>query len=293
MYVAGLRKNRDRLIDQALAPSTRKVYAKQVEKFREFCKTMGDTVRQGLQGETAELWLTHLRMGGAAYGTVRSHLSAVRQYCLQHHIKSNLDTPRITLILKGIRKEQGQRRTVKNVVTLTQLRRLIKATRKVYGKGFQQRRFSAMMALAFFGFLRPSEYCLSAAGHGLLWKDVKFEKKLQSIKIVMRSYKHSLGERVIRVEATGGSCCPVQLLWKYKNLCVSRGSRPLFGMEARQFYVQLFRLVKAAKIRTHLTPHCLRHGGATWASSRGWSEARIKAHGRWSSNAYKLYVHSS
>ena len=39
-----------------------------------------------------------------------------------------------------------------------------------------------------------------------------------------------------------------------------------------------------------VAPHSLRHGGATWASLRAWSDARIKAHGRWNSEAYKAYV---
>lgn len=290
MYVVGLRKDRDRLIYQALAPSTRKVYAKHVEKFREFCGTLGTTMRQGLRGETVELWLTQLRRRGAAYGTVRSHLAAVRQYCLQYQVKARLDTPRITLILKGIKKEQGQGKTVKNVITLSHLHRLTVAAAKIYGKGFQQRRFSSMASLAFFAFLRPSEYCISAAGHELRWRDVKFERKLRSIRIVMRSYKHSQGEKMIRVGATGGSCCPVKLLWKYKKVCDSRGSRPVFRMETRQFRCQLDRLMEVAKIKTHLTPHCFRHGGATWASNNGWTDARIKAHGRWKSDAYKLYV---
>ena len=34
----------------------------------------------------------------------------------------------------------------------------------------------------------------------------------------------------------------------------------------------------------------LRRGGATWASLQGWSDSRIRAHGRWSSGAFKKYI---
>ena len=70
------------------------------------------------------------------------------------------------------------------------------------------------------------------------------------------------------------------------------GTAPLFDVTLQEFRATLEDVRLAASIRTHLTPHCFRHGGATWAANQGWPDARIKAHGRWKSDAYKRYVHA-
>lgn len=36
--------------------------------------------------------------------------------------------------------------------------------------------------------------------------------------------------------------------------------------------------------------HSLRAGGATYFAARGWSDDRIQALGRWSTDAYRIYI---
>ena len=50
------------------------------------------------------------------------------------------------------------------------------------------------------------------------------------------------------------------------------------------------RVAVVAGLQDNVTPHALRRGGATWASLQGWSDSRIRAHGRWSSGAFKKYI---
>lgn len=292
IIVVELRKDRDELIDKALAPSTRKTYSRMVINFKQFCKDIGSRFREGLKNDSVELWLTSLQRKGMAGGTIKSHLSAIRQYCMQNDIQARLHTPRISLILKGIQNSSNRPREIKNVVTLSHLKRLVKTSKVVLGSGFEQRQFAAMVTLAFYAFLRPSELCVTSSGHALSWRDVRFERRNHSLKIKFSTYKHSRGAVVVKVDAMGGQCCPVRCLRSYKRCCGVKNDKILFDIGLRTFKAHLNSILVAAGIKTRITPHCFRHGGATWASNDGWSDARIKAHGRWRSEAYKLYVRS-
>lgn len=289
LYIADLKKERDRLMNQALAPSTKKAYTKQLFKFKSFCQDIGEELPQAFQNESVELWLAHLKEGGAACSTIRSHLSALRHHCLLHNTPANLNSPRIQLILKGIQREAVTGLPPKRPVTLSHLRRLINASQTVHGEGLEHNRFSAMISLAFYGFLRPSEICTSSAKHELKWTNVKFGTKKHSVRITLVTYKHSQQANSIKIKRTNTKSCPIKWLKRYKNTYKNKGTA-VFPITVRDFQTTLEKMKQKAKIKTHITPHCLRHGGATWASNQGWTDAKIKAHGRWRSNAYTRYV---
>ena len=50
--------------------------------------------------------------------------------------------------------------------------------------------FRAMIGCAFYRFLHPSEYCVTARSHHLRVKDVRFAKDGQSCCFTFRSLKH-------------------------------------------------------------------------------------------------------
>ena len=273
-------------MDNALAPSTRKVYQKSVGKFREFCQGMDIDL---IDDEALELWVTHLSDEGVTPGVIKSHISALRNYSLKQKLPLHLDNPRLKLLLKGSEKSKS-RHVARPVATLSHVIRLVKAAKACYhNKNYRE--ITAMITLAFFGFLRPSEYCITKAGHNLRWKDVQFSRNNKSVKLSLRSYKHSQGQSKVYLSKVK-ECCPVEHLNKYRGTFAHSHGEALFNVTAKEFEAKLKSLLKSANIKTHLTPHSLRHGGATWASQQGWPDARIKAHGRWRSDAYKRYVHA-
>jgi integrase len=239
-----------------------------------------------------ELWLTHLRGKGLAHGTILSHLSAIRHHCLRHNVPTDASAPRVRLLLQGIKKDSRKAARTKAVVSKSHLRRLIAASESVLDEE-QHYRFVAMVTLAFYACLRPSELCSSAAGHDLKWRDIKLGKKARSVRVTLRTYKHSSAHGKVKVAALGTGSCPVSNLCRYMTRHGEmEGAAPLFDVTVQEFRATLEDVRLAASIRTHLTPHCFRHGGATWAANQGWPDARIKAHGRWKSDAYKRYVHA-
>ena len=173
-------------------------------------------------------------------------------------------------------------------MTTKHLKLLIKVSSGLQNKK-DHYQFIAMLAVAFYGFLRPSEYCITPSNHHLNWNDVQFSKKGKQVRLFLRSFKHSKGKSTI-VLHPAKICCPIYWLKRYRSLFANCHHTPLFDMTAKDFHRVLKNLCDTAKIKTKLTPHSLRHGGASWASKQGWPDARIKAHGRWRSDAYKWYV---
>ena len=146
-----------------------------------------------------------------------------------------------------------------------------------------------MIALAFYSFLRPPEYCVTTSNHNICWEDVRFSKGDRKIRLTLKSFKHSQGRRIVQVESAE-VCCPVTRMRRYKKLTKTNRGSPVFDVTATEFRRILRTTRKVAGIKRKLTPHALRHGGATWGGRQGWPDARIKAHGRWNSDAYKRYV---
>jgi integrase len=195
------------------------------------------------------------------------------------------------MILQGIKRTAASGPMPKIPVTVSDITRLLRASARV-SREADHLRFAAMATVAFYGFLRPSELCVSRAGHQLLWGSVKFGSKGSSVILNFGTYKHSRGSCSVKVRAVSGvGHCPVEALAAYRDCC-ERRSRvvPLFNVSAAEFQSTLTDLCRVAGMKHHLTPHCFRHGGATWAGRQGWPDTRIRAHGRWNSDAYKCYV---
>jgi hypothetical protein len=189
-------------------------------------------------------------------------------------------------------KKNAPTNPAKTPATRSHIKRLAVAAKKILPRK-EHSCFVAMITLAFYGFLRPSEFCISPANHHLRWKSVKLGKHRRSLRLTLNSYKHSSQPSTITVAATASSCCPVKKFLAYSKTQGSVKKQPLFDVSLADFQSTLKHVAAVAKIKSHLTPHSFRHGGATWAAKAGWPDARIRAHGRWKSDAYKRYVRAS
>ena len=286
--ILDLKSRANLIIDQALAPSTKKAYKRSMDLFQTFSASIGKSTQQCLKGKYIELWIAQLSSKGLHHNTIRSHLSAVKYHCTRYDIPHSLDSPRINLLLKGLAKSSTTTTASAAAVTTNHLKLLTKVSRALHNKK-DHYQFIAMLAVAFYGFLRPSEYCITPSNHHLSWNDVQFSKKGKQARLSLRSFKHSKGKSTI-VLHPAKICCPIYWLKRYRRLFAKCHRTPLFDITAKNFHGVLKNLCHTAKIKTKLTPHSFRHGGASWASKQGWPDARIKAHGRWRSDAYKRYV---
>lgn len=87
-----------------------------------FCRNVKCSTKNNFCGNSVELWLSHLHNTGLSCG-ICSNLSAFRHYCARH-VCSHLDTPRIKLILMGLRRKNKQITTT-GMATLSYMNRFI------------------------------------------------------------------------------------------------------------------------------------------------------------------------
>ena len=104
----------------------------------------------------------------------------------------------------------------------------------------------------------------------------------------------------VTIHATGMSTCPIQALNHYtKEVPLPQRCGPLFNAGrfsplSRQQLTTLRRLLQNTEHnQQHYASHSFRSGAATTAAAAGLPTWLIKTLGRWRSDAYQLYIHSS
>ena len=217
---------------------------------------LGIKPNQAFQSNIIELYVTNLHKKETSLGSIRSHLAALRYYATINRLNKKLDSPQLKLLLRGIKRNSQKTTSNPKVVTLKHLSRLQTTSKKTLTRK-EHYRFMAMASLAFYGFLRPSEYCRTNSNHHLKMNQAKISKQGTKIKTSLESYKHSKAKKLVIINHAK-ICSPVKYLKKYRNeynIKNNTSSRsPLFNITAEQFRKTLKDLCKKANIKTKMPP---------------------------------------
>ena len=252
--------------------------------------------------------------------TMSSYLSGVRMF----HIASGfsegvLREPIVKLILKGQANLEKVEKLVsgkkgKLPVTIKVMKLLKVRLGKVEWPMLEVRLAWAVMTAAWNGSTRIHEL-LSRKKDSfdpqttLLWKDVKFAKVKMEGKDVETMVIHVKSPKVDRlgvgddivITELGNFMCPVRAMRNYRkeSKLKEEPDLPVFRVESGGCFTgadlnkQLKRLLwdLGSKIPGGvITSHSFRAGVASEMAKRGHSEEELMAVGRWSSQAYKLYM---
>lgn len=239
---------------------------------------------------SVELWVASLSMKGLSFGTVQSHLSALRHISKRRGLSIDCQSEKLHLALKGL-KRKAKSPIRKHPISTRQVNLIIRQADRIL-PSYTALSFKVMVSLAFYGFLRPSEYCVTPANHHLRLGDIKISRSRKYCYLRLRSFKHSTSPAVIGIANAWSTAYPIaDLLQRYLDLHANRCcSDVLFDISVSEFRRTLTRVCESAGIKATISPHCFRHGGASWANKRGWSVAKITAHGRWNSQAFNAYL---
>ena len=165
--------------------------------------------------KSVEYWVVKLANMGKSHGSILSSVSAVKFFCTKEGKKLNFATARLKLLLRGI-KNSGAIQRPAPVVSYDQLVAMVRSSRKVLGKS-KGNRFAAIITCAFFGFLRPSEYCITSSSHELKSGDIDITDS--QITLTLTTFKHSKGPVMVRINKVAGPATPVYRVSKYLKLC--------------------------------------------------------------------------
>ena len=288
----------------AWSPSTVRSYSSAQRQFLSFCSQWNLFNDNGLPLPASEL--TILRFIASlskrlAASSIRNYLSAVRNLHIIYGLPDPLqDLPRVPLVLKGLKRVQGDNRRVKTPITsLVLFSMKLQLNFQLYDHVM----FWAACCLAFFGFLRCSEFTVPAGGFQadihLAPTDVLVDRKPVPDNLFINLKKSKTDQFKIGcsivLARSDSPICPVSALLAYLHL---RGPSqgPLFVFHDGSFLTRerfsrlVCRSVQLAGWSGKITTHSFRVGAATSAAAIGVPDYLIRALGRWNSDAYLLYV---
>ena len=294
--------------NNGLAPTTRSTYAAGQQRYTAFCRSISVHPIPATE-QILLFFATHLATTNISHATIKVYLSAIRQL---HVAQGSLQyfnqqlTPRLQQTLKGIQKTQTATNPPRPRLPITvDIMQDIKHLLLHKPQSYTITMIWAACCLAFFGFLRVSEFTIPAQDQydqscHLSFNDVSLDSRdnPQMLKVSIKQSKTDPFRKGVNIYlgATGHSLCPIRGILPYLTL---RGSRrgPLFlledgrGLTRQLFSTSLDNLLSELKRDTrNYSTHSFRIGAATSAKTANIPDTFIKMMGRWRSDVYQRYI---
>ena len=242
--------------------------------------------------------------GHTSYKTLKVYLAAIHLT----HLEQGLDDPTndhlLHLVCRGIRRRQGDNTRKRLPITINLLRTLkSQLANSVSFTILEQRLLWAAFSLAFYGFMRVSEFTTPTASDtfsppGLHWSDIQLHNNSLSLTIHQSKTDPFRQGHQINICATNTSTCPVRAMQKYMSITPPANRKgPLFSggrfspLSRANVTTALRQLLQGTNEEANnYASHSFRIGAATTAAAAGLPPALIKTLGRWKSNAYETYI---
>lgn len=245
------------------------------------------------------------------------HTSTIRVYLAGINFITKLLTgsphpfsshPHVTLLLKGFKRQEPHCSPSRQALTSQILSDCIAILRSGYANPHIDATLESMFLLAFYGFLRCSEFTASnsrfnPALHACL-SDLSIANSTTLIFTLRHSKTDQFGVSTpIYLFKLNSPLSPYEPLVRHLSTRIAQHaspSDPLFVTEAgsvitRTWFHHHLRLVltKAGYAASHFSGHSFRIGATSTASRQGIPEHTIKILGRWTSQAYHAYIRTS
>lgn len=292
-------------LTQGLASSTRKSYASAQKKFTSFCHQLGKLHSSGSPCPTDEwtlcLFATFLARS-IQHSSIKVYLSGVRAL----HIEQGFADPlvnclRLQRVIRGIKRSQGSPSSNRLPITDSLMLVIWKSLDLHLADHCM---FWAACTLGYFGFLRAAEFTVpNLAGFSpvihLTVQDIAVDaiSSPSCMRVKIKASKTDPFRKGSDIHIGLGSypLCAIHAMMAYLSLR-GNSSGPLFLLHdghplSRPLLTNWLRQIMAsAGITGNFSSHSFRIGAATVAARNGIPDHQIQALGRWTSNAYQLYI---
>lgn len=238
------------------------------------------------------------------HSSIKVYLSAVRAL----HIELGFPDPlsgslRLERVLKGIKRSQGERPSSRLPITsdiLVSIHKHLNFTHQDHVM------FWAACCLAYFGFLRSAEFTVPnlsafAPDAHLCVSDIEVDSVVSpsTLRIKIKASKTDPFRKGCHIYIGRGRppLCAVQAVLNYLHI---RGNTagPLFLLQSGQPLSRVIltkwlrEVLILAQIGGNYSSHSFRIGAATVAARNGVPDHLIQTLGRWTSDAFKVYIHT-
>lgn len=169
-----------------------------------------------------------------SYQTIKVYLAGIRLLHLEkgfHNPTRNTDL--LTLLRNGIRRSGRPSSGVRALITISLLRKIKNQLSQADIPSFDKLLYWAAFTLAFYGFLRVSEYSYPSQhkynrSHHLLQKDIHVASNQITLTLKRSKTDRFRRSMSIIIGSTGSSTCPVQAMRKYLSKVKHKPNSPLF-----------------------------------------------------------------
>lgn len=303
-----LQHQAQQFITLGLASATRATYSAGWKKFTTFCAETHITSMPASE-HTLLLFATLMAASHISHGTIKVYLSAVRHMHIMsglHEYFSQQLTPRLQLALIGIKRSQAATSPPRTRLPITlQLMHNIKGLLSQQPSSYDNIMLWATCCMAFFGFLRVSEFTVPNQGDydestHLSLNDISIDNRCNPrlVKVHIKQAKTDPFRQGVDIYlgATDNPICPVSGILPYLAV---RGTQPgpLFITNDGKYLTRLLfstridALLESLHVDTsQYNTHSFRIGAATTAAQAHIPETHIKTLGRWRSDAYQRYI---
>ena len=226
----------------------------------------------------------------------------------QYHLKFRLElnnlpdygkSDRVKLFMQGLHRITAcnPKRNIKLPISHEVLGKLIMAIPFCFQSTFEQRLVVAIVTTAFYGLCYIGELVMAMNEQTVVNRDDMVMGNAHfTFKVWNAQTAAPRQAQKIEIVETGGSTCPYQILKRFLDISLGKTGH-LFVFSNGQpvhyhyFYDKLCTLLKFANVSPRLIlTHSLWKGGACRLQELGASDQLIQAKGRWTSEAYKIYI---
>ena len=296
-------------IFQSIASSTRRTYSSGERHFIRFClfhKLISpQTPFLPTSESTLIHFVTHLS-NTVSYGTIKVYLAAVKNLHVEFGCPLDFSSmPFLYKTLRGIKSSLGIAKRARFPITISILRQIYAKLKPFQSLDTDSSMLWAAFTLAFFGFLRSSEFTYNGKFNiqsHLTRSDVHFYPNIVqpvSFEVVIKKSKTDPFRETAKltIAKSNSTVCAVTALRDYLlQTNPSGATQPLFQFSDGRHLTRssltnnLRALLKVCGLdSTCYASHSFRIGAATTAGAAGLPDWLIKVLGRWKSDAYQSY----
>lgn len=305
--MADLRTERDRIIHNSVAPSTRKTYDTALASFKLFCNNQNLTSIFPASIETITLYIAHLSLGKKSASTIETYLSAIGFHHKLQGYKDPTNNFTVTKMKEGCKRRKSGK-DARLPITSNILRNIIPALQIITANQYEATVFKAVYLTAFTAFMRVSELTVDSKhksydpNRTLMLDDLTLLSD-SLCEIRLKTTKTNQHGPPIYLQLTAYSVntdlCPVKAMQQYIT-CRSTNHGPLFvhfdgsPITRYQFASILQKAISYLSIpeMKRYKNHGFRIGACSSAAMNQVPDVEIKEMGRWSqkSTSYKRYI---
>ena len=247
---------------------------------------------------------------GLTHNTIKQYLTGIKHFYVIKDMTTFFPdmegSGKLKLVLRGVKRLQKHVKRTRLPITYKILQSMVNLLLQTRTTMYGNLLLSVACTMAFFGFLRCGEFTSRRKtfdkSYDLCMADITLASDNSKFSIHLKHSKSDQSNAGVSIPifANGTAICPVMLMRRFYNLRLQSGATqtdPLFLLPngdilSRQYFIaemrHVLRLLNFNDV--NFNGHSLRRGACCEGHSAKLSTCTLQTLGRWSSEAWKVYV---